>query len=86
MEALQILLIVVVVSLTLLLFIVGIQVILIVSDLRKAIKKLNTILEDGIWGGGLLRPDKLSGVVEMVKKKKRLISSKKGNVEESSQE
>ena len=71
MDSLQKVLTVVVVSLTTLLLIVGFQVILVIVDLRKAIKRLNSILEDSILGGGLLRPEKLTGVVEMFKKRKK---------------
>jgi len=72
MESTQILLSVVVVVLTLLLVVVGIQVILVFLDLRKAIKRLNSILEDAILGGGLIRPEKLTGVLEMFKKGKKI--------------
>ena len=71
MDSLQKILIVVVASLTTLLLIVGFQVILVIIDLRKAIKRLNSILEDSILGGGLLRPEKLTGILEMVKKRKK---------------
>lgn len=64
--------VVVVISLTVLLVIVGSQVLMIVIDLRKAIKRLNSILEDAIWGGGLIRPEKLSGIVEIFKKNKKM--------------
>ncbi|MFC1649429.1 hypothetical protein ACFL2C_01775 [Patescibacteria group bacterium] len=82
MENMEVILTIVIVALTLLLVIVGIQVVLIISDMRKAIKKVNTILDDSVWGGGLLRPDKLSGLVEMTKKKKKLKTSKHGNIRE----
>jgi len=72
MEPTQTLLVAVVILLTILLFIVGIQVILVMIDLRKAIKRLNSILEDSILGGGLISPEKLTGVVEMIKKNKRI--------------
>lgn len=72
MDGVQTLLIVVVVSLTLLLLIVGIQVLMIIIDLRRAIKRLNSILEDAILGGGLIRPEKLTGVVEIFRKNKKL--------------
>jgi len=72
MDGVQTLLAVVVVSLTALLVIVGIQVLLIIIDLRKAIKRLNSILEDAILGGGLIRPEKLTGVIEIIKRNKRL--------------
>lgn len=58
MDSIQTLLIIVVISLTLLLVIVGMQVMLIIVDLRRAIKRLNSILEDAILGGGLIRPEK----------------------------
>lgn len=72
MDNIQTLLIFVVVSLTLLLVIVGVQVMLIIIDLRKAIKRLNSILEDSILGGGLIRPEKLTSVMEILRKNKRL--------------
>jgi len=72
MDNIQTLLIIVVISLTFLLVIVGVQVMLIIIDLRKAIKRLNSILEDSILGGGLIRPDKLTGVLEMLHKNKRM--------------
>jgi hypothetical protein len=71
MDGTQKLLAIVIVSLTLLLLVVGIQVILIFIDLRKALKRLNSLLEDSILGGGLIRPEKLTGVLEMFRKKKR---------------
>ena len=72
MDNVQTLLIIVVISLTVLLVVVGFQVMLIIIDLRKAIKRLNSILEDAILGGGLIRPDKLTGVLEMLHKNKKL--------------
>lgn len=72
MEPTQTLLVAVVILLTVLLFIVGVQVIFVMIDLRKAIKRLNSILEDSILGGGLISPEKLTGVVEMMKKNKKL--------------
>lgn len=72
MDSVQTLLIVVVISLTVLLVVVGVQVMLIIIDLRKAIKRLNSILEDSILGGGLIRPEKLTGVLELLHKNKKL--------------
>jgi hypothetical protein len=72
MDGVQRLLIIVVVSLTVLLVVVGVQVVMIILDLRKAIKRLNSILEDAILGGGLIRPDKLTGVLEILRKTKNL--------------
>lgn len=72
MDGIQTLLVIVVVLLTALLFVVGIQVVLVIMDLRRAVKRLNSILEDSILGGGLIRPDKLTGVMEFVKKTKSL--------------
>jgi len=71
MDGVQKLLVFVVTSLTILLLIVGTQVILVIVDLRKAIKRLNSILEDAILGGGLIRPEKLTGVLEMFRKNKK---------------
>lgn len=72
MDSVQKLLVIVVISLTTLLLVVGIQVFLIILDLRKAIKRLNSILEDAILGGGLIRPDKLTSVLEILRKNKKL--------------
>ena len=72
MDSVQRLLVVVVISLTVLLVIVGIQVVFIILDLRKSIKRLNSILEDAILGGGLIRPDRLTGIAEMFKKDKSI--------------
>lgn len=72
MDGVQKLLVIVVVSLTALLVIVGVQVMLIIVDLRKAIKRLNSILEDAILGGGLIRPEKLTGIIEILRKTKKL--------------
>ena len=55
-----------------LLLVVGVQVMLIIIDLRRAIKRLNSILEDAILGGGLIRPEKLTSVLEILHKNKRL--------------
>jgi len=74
MDNVQVLLIAVVISLTTLLVVVGIQVFLVIVDLRKAIKRLNSILEDSILGGGLIRPDKITGLLEMFRKNKNLES------------
>lgn len=72
MDNIQKLLAVVIISLTVLLIIVGVQVILIVTDLRRAIKRLNSILEDAVLGGGLIRPEKLTGILELFGKGRRL--------------
>ncbi|KKR39696.1 hypothetical protein A2210_01175 [Candidatus Woesebacteria bacterium RIFOXYA1_FULL_40_18] len=72
MDSVQKLLVIVVVSLTVLLFIVGIQVVLVIIDLRRAVKRLNNILEDAILGGGLIRPEKLTGIIEMLRKNKQM--------------
>ena len=68
MDSVQRLLVIVVIVLTVLLVIVGIQVVFIILDLRRAVKRLNSILEDAILGGGLIRPDKLTGIMEILKK------------------
>ena len=72
MDSVQRLLIIVVVALTVLLVIVGVQVIFIILDLRKSVKRLNSILEDAVLGGGLIRPDKLTGIAEMFKRDKSM--------------
>jgi len=78
MENVQRLLVVVVITLTLLLGIVGVQVFLVIIDLRKAVKRLNSILEDAILGGGLIRPEKLTGVLEMFGKNKKMETKGQG--------
>jgi len=80
MDLVQKLLVFVVIALTTLLVIVGTQVILVMVDLRRAIKRLNSILEDSILGGGLIRPEKLTGVLEMFRRKKKLHSREQGNL------
>ena len=72
MDSVQTLLVVVVIALTFLLVVVGIQVMLIIIDLRRAVKRLNSLLEDSILGGGLIRPDKLTSVMEILHKDKSL--------------
>ena len=72
MDGIQKLLAVVIISLTVLLAVVGVQVVLIVLDLRRAIKRLNSILEDAVWGGGLIRPEKLTGILELFGKGKKM--------------
>ena len=74
MDSVQKLLVVVVIILTILLSVVGLQVFLVIVDLRKSVKRLNSILEDAILGGGLIRPEKLTGVLEMFKKDKKMQS------------
>lgn len=80
MDGVQKLLTIVVVSLTLLLFIVGVQVILIIADLRKSVKRLNSLLEDSILGGGLIRPEKLTGVLEMFRRGKKMEKRGEGEI------
>lgn len=79
MGGVQTLLVVVVISLTVLLLVVGVQVLLIIIDLRRAIKRLNSILEDAILGGGLIRPEKLTGVIEILRRTKKLETHGQGN-------
>ena len=74
MDYISTLLVVVVVLLTVLLVIVGVQVLYVIFDLKKAIKRLNAILEDSILGGGLIRPEKLTGLIEMMKRSKKMES------------
>jgi hypothetical protein len=74
MDYISTLLVVVVVLLTVLLVIVGMQVLYVIFDLKKAIKRLNAILEDSILGGGLIRPEKLTGLIEMLRKGKKMES------------
>jgi hypothetical protein len=80
MEIAQKVLTFVAISLTALFLIVGIQVFLVISDLRRAIKRLNSILEDAILGGGLIKPEKLTGVIEMIKKGKKMESHGENNL------
>jgi len=79
LDGVQTLLVVVVVVLTILLIVVGAQVLFIIIDLRKAIKRLNSILEDAILGGGLIRPEKLTGVIEILRKNKKIETHGQGN-------
>ncbi len=72
MESVQTLLVIVVIALTTLLVVVGVQVVMIIADLRRALKRLNSILDDAILGGGLISPGKLTSVLEMFKRKKQM--------------
>ena len=72
MDGVQKLLAIVIIVLTVLLSIVVIQVVLIIIDLRRVVKRLNSLLEDSILGGGLIRPDKLTGIFEFLKRKKNV--------------
>jgi len=72
MEGVQTLLVVVVVALTVLLVVVGGQVVLIMMDLRRTLKRLNSILDDAILGGGMISPGKLTGIIEMFRRKKKM--------------
>lgn len=78
MESVQTILVVVVIALTVLLLVVGVQVIMIILDLRRALKRLNSLLDDSILGGGLIQPNKLTGILEMVKKGKGMKSHGSG--------
>lgn len=80
MGQLQTILVVVIVVLSLLLVVVGVQVFLIILDLRKAVKRLNAILEDSILGGGLIRPEKLTGVLEIIRKGRNKETKEQGQV------
>lgn len=69
MESIQTLLVVVVILLTTLLIVIGWQVLMMILDLRRGLKKLNSLLDDSIIGGGLLRQDKLASIFEFLKRK-----------------
>jgi len=81
MDFVQKLLAIVIISLTVLLIIVGAEVVLVIIDLRKALKRLNNILEDSILGGGLIRPDKLTGILEFLGRKRKLEKHGKGEID-----
>lgn len=70
MTGVQILLTIVVIVLTLLLIVVGVEVLLVIMDLRRSVRRLNNILEDTLLGGGLIRPDKLTSLLDFFRKKK----------------
>lgn len=70
MDPVQKVLIAVIVVLTVLLLVVGLQVLLVIIDLRRSVKRLNSILEDAVLGGGLIRPEKITSLMEMFKKRK----------------
>lgn len=72
MENIQTLLTVIVIALTVLLMVIGFQVFMVIRDLRRIIKRVNALLEDSIIGGGLIRPDKIMGILELFKRKKQM--------------
>lgn len=80
MDTTRTILIVVISSLTLLLIVVGIQVFLVILDLRKSVKRLNSILEDSLIGGGLIKPEKITGILRMFRRNKKLHETKQGNL------
>jgi len=82
MDGIQTLLVIVIATLTILLIVVGVQVILIFTDVRRTVKRLNSILEDSILGGGLIRPEKLTGILELFKRKKKSETREQGNFQE----
>ncbi len=81
MTGIQLLLTIVIICLTVLLLVVGIQVILFIFDLRRAVRRFNSLLEDAILGGGLIRPEKLTGILEIFRKKKKLETREQGNIQ-----
>ncbi len=70
MTGVETILTIVVICLAILFLVVGIQVTLVIIELRKAVKRFNNLLEDSILGGGLIRPDKLTGVLEFFRKRR----------------
>ncbi len=84
MDGVQRLLVIVITILTALLFLVGLQVVLMIIDLRRALKRLNSILDDAILGGGLIRPDKLTRIIELFGKYRKLGKRGEGGDENSS--
>lgn len=70
MSGVETLLTIVVIALAILFVIVGIQVVFVIIELRRAVRRLNSILEDAILGGGLIRPDKLTGILEFFRRKR----------------
>lgn len=72
MENIQTLLTIVVIALTVLLIVIGVQIFLVIRDLRRIMKRVNVLLEDSVMGGGLIRPDKLTGILELFKRKKNM--------------
>jgi hypothetical protein len=69
MDGVQKILLVIIVSLAFLLVIVGVEVILILRDLKRALRRLNNMLDDSVLGGGLIQPDKLTSIFELFGKK-----------------
>jgi len=72
MESVQTLLAIVVIALTVLLIVIGVQIFMVIRDLRRVMKRVNAILEDSIIGGGLIRPEKLMTILELFRKKKHM--------------
>jgi hypothetical protein len=80
MDIVQKLLLIVVVALTVLLLVVGVQIYTFVRDLRRALKKINAILDDSILGGGLIRPEKLTSILQMFRKNKGVEKKGEGEI------
>lgn len=71
MDITETVLVVVVVILTALLVVFGYHVTLVVFDVRRALKKINEILDDTILGGGMVKTEKLRSLIEIFKKTKK---------------
>lgn len=72
MDSIQTFLIIIIVVLTLLMFVVGIQVFLMIADMRSVLKKINIILEDALVGGGLINSSKLMGIFSLFRNNKKI--------------
>lgn len=67
MESTQTLLTIIVIALTLLLCVVGVQVVLVILDIRKALKRLNMLLASYLTGSD---PIKLRELIHILRRKK----------------
>ncbi|MCS7092341.1 MAG: hypothetical protein NZM26_03255 [Patescibacteria group bacterium] len=70
MDSVQLFLVVVIVTLTALIVIVGLQVFLMILEVRSILKKIDIMLSDLLVGGGLINSEKLMNVFSLLKNKK----------------
>ncbi|MCX7928653.1 MAG: hypothetical protein N2558_03125 [Patescibacteria group bacterium] len=70
MDNVQLFLVIVIVTLTILVMIVGLQVFLMILEVRSILKKIDIMLSDLLVGGGLINSEKLMNVFSLLKNKK----------------
>ncbi len=68
--SMQFILIFVIVSLSVLLLVIGWQIVVLIFDIKKTIKKLNQVLDEALTGKKILESGRLKAIFEILKTKK----------------